>query len=302
MKNKILALSSIAAFFAASAFAADFASAAHPKGEVKIPLNPARVAVLDYGSLDTLDALGVRAKLALPKKNLPSYLAKFKGGEYVDIGGVKEFNLETINAFKPDFIIISGRQQDYYEELSAIAPVYLVNSVAKDQLAEGEKNIKFFGKVFGLEKEAGKAVAEIGAAVSKTREKAQKCGMKALVLLTNDGKISAYGSGSRFGIIHDALGMRQADSRIKAGIHGQLVNYEYIAIANPDIIFVVDRSAAIGVRTKGARLLDNALVAKTSAAKNGRIIMLDPECWYLSGGGIESLKKMVSEVGAAISR
>ena len=122
MKNKILALSSIAAFFAASAFAADFVSAAHPKGEVKIPLNPARVAVLDYGSLDTLDALGVRAKLALPKKNLPSYLAKFKGGEYVDIGGVKEFNLETINAFKPDFIIISGRQQDYYEELSAIAP------------------------------------------------------------------------------------------------------------------------------------------------------------------------------------
>ena len=44
------------------------------------------------------------------------------------------------------------------------------------------------------------------------------------------------------------------------------------------------------------------MVAKTSAAKNGRIIMLDPECWYLSGGGIESLKKMVSEVGAAISR
>ena len=27
-------------------------------------------------------------------------------------------------------------------------------------------------------------------------------GKKALVLLTNDGKVSAYGSGSRFGLVH----------------------------------------------------------------------------------------------------
>lgn len=276
--------------------------AEHLKGKVEIPANPKRVVVMDYGTLDTLDALGVDAKLALPKGNLPSYLAKFRGDEYADVGGVKEFNLETINAFKPDFIIISSRQQDYYDELSAIAPVFLVNVLAGDQVAEAEKNIRLMGKVFGAEEKAENAIGEIDRAVARTKEKAKAGGKKAIVLLANDGKISAYGSGSRFGIIHDALDVAQADSKIKVGIHGQLVNYEYIAMKNPDIIFVIDRSAAIGTRAKGTRLLDNALVDKTSAAKNGAIIMLDPECWYLSGGGIQSLSKMVSEIENAVDK
>ena len=41
-------------------------------------------------------------------------------------GGIKEPDLEKINQLKPDLIIISGRQQDYQEQLKAIAPtIYL---------------------------------------------------------------------------------------------------------------------------------------------------------------------------------
>lgn len=43
------------------------------------------------------------------------------------------------------------------------------------------------------------------------------------------------------------------------------------------------------------------LVNKTKAAKNGAIILLDPQVWYLSGGGIISLDKMISEVEAAFT-
>ena len=114
--------------------------------------------------------------------------------------------------------------------------------------------------------------------------------------------MSAFGSGSRFGMVHDALGLVQADPGIKVGRHGQLVNFEYIAELNPDLILVIDRSAAIGKSIKNTRVLDNALVGKTNAAKNNRIIKLDPECWYLSGGGIISVKKMISEVEEAISK
>ncbi len=265
--------------------------------------NPQRIAVLDYGTLDTFDALGIKAKLAVPKNYMPSYLSKYKSSEYENIGGLKEFNLESINAFKPDLIVISARQQDYKNKLEEIAPVYFVKtSVAKDQLAETIKNIEFFGKLFGVPEKADLAIKDIRADVERTKRKAKENPLRTLVLIANDGKVSAFGSGSRFGMVHDALGLVQADPGIKVGRHGQLVNFEYIAELNPDLILVIDRSAAIGKSIKNTRVLDNALVGKTNAAKNNRIIKLDPECWYLSGGGIISVKKMISEVEEAISK
>ena len=50
------------------------------------------------------------------------------------------------------------------------------------------------------------------------------------------------------------------------------------------------------------KIFDNPIVAGTNAAKSGRIVRLDPECWYLSGGGIESMGKMIAEVERAISK
>ena len=276
-------------------------TATHTLGTVELPVNPKRVAVLDYGSLETISELGVTPALALPKKFLPPYLSKFSGEQYTDLGTVKEFNIETINAFKPDLIIISGRQQDYYQKLSSIAPVYLVDILAKDQLGEAKKNIRLLGDVFGVPEKTAEAVKNIDEAVTRTKDKAQASGKKALVLLTNDGKVSAYGSGSRFGLVHDALGVAQADKNIKVGVHGQQVTYEYVAMLNPDIIFVVDRSVAIGRSAKNPNVLNNVLVNKTKAAKNGAIILLDPQLWYLSGGGIISLNKMISEVEAAFT-
>ena len=267
-------------------------TATHTLGTVELPVNPKRVAVLDYGSLETIGELGVTPALALPKKFLPPYLSKFSGEQYTDLGTVKEFNIETINAFKPDLIIISGRQQDYYQKLSSIAPVYLVDTLAKDQLGEAKKNIRLLGDVFGVPEKAAEAVKNIDEAVTRTKDKAQASGKKALVLLTNDGKVSAYGSGSRFGLVHDALGVAQADKNIKVGVHAML---------NPDIIFAVDRSVAIGRSAKNPNVLNNVLVNKTKAAKNGAIILLDPQVWYLSGGGIISLNKMISEVEAAFT-
>lgn len=265
--------------------------------------NPARVVVLDYGTLDTFDALGVKAKLAVPKSYMPAYLSKYNADEYENVGGVKEFNLETINSFKPDLIVISARQQDYENKLSEIAPVYFVRTaIAKDQFAETKKNIEFFGKLFGREEAAKKAISELEAAARRVREKASKNPLRTLVMIANDGKLSAFGSGSRFGFVYDALGLPQADANIKVGRHGQLVNFEYIAKVNPDLILVVDRSAAIGSGADNTKIFDNPIVAGTNAAKSGRIVRLDPECWYLSGGGIESMGKMIAEVERAISK
>ena len=280
----------------------------HKRGVVQIPRSPARIVIMDYGMLDTLDALESAGALdhtvqvALPKANLPGYLAKYKGDEYVDVGGLKDFNLETIYAFKPELIIISGRQQDFHTELSSIAPVWQIDSLPPDYVRGVMRNIRDMGRIFNAEKTVDAMLADIEAAALSLRRTVEDKHLQALVLLTNDGKISAYGSGSRFGVLYDALGFGQADPGIKVGIHGQLVNYEYIAEKNPDIIFVVDRSVAVTGKADGVRILKNDLVNGTRAARNGRIVSLDPNVWYLSGGGLQSLRMMVEEVRQAMKK
>ncbi len=44
----------------------------------------------------------------------------------------------------------------------------------------------------------------------------------------------------------------------------------------------------------------NELVKKTSAYKNNKIVYLDADSWYLSGGGLKSLKSMAKEVEEAL--
>ena len=280
----------------------------HNQGETAIPAKVERLVIMDYGPLDTIDALMTQGlisqdlAIAMPKANMPAYLAKYMDDKYVDLGTLKDFNLETVASFKPDLIIISLRQQDFYKQLSGIAPTIVINNIPNPYWEGVTQNIRDLGNIFGTQDAVEQALARLDTRAEQIAAAARAKNVKALILLTNDGKISAYGSGSRFGIIHDKLGVGQADDKIKVGIHGQLVNYEYIAGMNPDYIFVIDRSVAVGMKANDVRMLQNELIDGTNAAKNGRIIALDPQIWYLSGGGLESLDIMMDEVETALQK
>src|SRR5690625_1033197 len=58
----------------------------HELGTTEVEKNPEKVIVFDFGSLDTLDKLGVDVA-GVPQMNIPSYLEKFEGDEYENIGG-----------------------------------------------------------------------------------------------------------------------------------------------------------------------------------------------------------------------
>ena len=110
------------------------------------------------------------------------------------------------------------------------------------------------------------------------------------MLLVNNGKLSAFGATSRLGgWIHKDIGVPAVDENIKEGSHGQPVSFEYIKEKNPDWLFVLDRSAAIGEEGQAAKdTLDNPLVAGTTAGQKGQIVYLPPET-YLAAGGAQEL-------------
>lgn len=269
------------------------------KGEVAVPKNPKKVAIFDYGTLDTLDALGVEAELALPLKDIPKSLEKYKD-KAVDVGTLKEPDFEKLNEFKPDLIIISGRTEKSYEELSKIAPTVYTGLDYNNYMADLVKTTEMLGQIFGKEKEVSAKLDELSGQITAIQNEAKDLNKNVLVLLTNDGKISAYGKGSRFGWVFTDLGLKSADEAIEASTHGQEVNFEYISEKNPDVIVYVDRAKIAGGSKSGGDTLNNDLVNKTKAGQTSKIIALDAEAWYIVAGGLNATKMQLDEISAAV--
>jgi iron complex transport system substrate-binding protein len=95
------------------------------------------------------------------------------------------------------------------------------------------------------------------------------------------------------------LALNKQMIKSKHPTHVQSVSYEYVLEKNPDILFVVDRTKAIGGDDSKDDISTNELVAQTNAGKNQQIISLEPDVWYLSGGGLESMKLMIEDVNQA---
>jgi iron complex transport system substrate-binding protein len=271
----------------------------HELGETEVSKNPKKVVVFDFGILDSLDKLGVEVA-GVPQESLPAYLDKYADAEkYENVGTLKEADFEAINAMKPDLIIISGRQASMYEEFAGIAPTIHMGVDTTNYMNSFTENMTLLGEIFGKEDQVKEELAAIDKEIEGVKEAVSGSDEKALILLANEGKVSAYGQASRFGIIHDVFGVPAADEGIEASTHGQSITFEYVADTNPDMMFVIDRNAAVGADASAKDSLENELVKKTTAYKNGKIIYLDPEYWYLSGGGLQSVSQMVKDIQSA---
>jgi|SRR5690625_3339553 len=272
----------------------------HELGTTELEKNPERVIVFDFGVLDSLDELGIDVT-GVPQSNLPSYLDKYEGEEYENVGGLKEPDFEKIAEIDPDLIIISGRQSDLYDQFTEITDKTIYLGVDATRYMDSfEENMHVLGEIFDKESEVDKELTDIENSIDTIHEKAADSGKEGLIILANDDKISAYGSGSRFGLIHDVFGVQASDESIEVSTHGKNVSFEYVKEQNPDLLYVIDRSAAIGEESAAKQIVENKLVESTNAYKNDDIIYLNPDVWYLSGGGLISVKEMLNEIDESI--
>ena len=267
----------------------------HQYGEAVIEKNPQKVVVFDFGILDTLDELGVEVT-GVPQATIPSYLKKYADKKYTNVGSLKEPDFEAIHALQPDVIFISARQAELYDQFAEIAPTVFIEFDYTKYMSSFEKNMNLIGGIFGKEEQVASEIKDIKARVSEVNKKASALNEKGLIVLANEGKISAYGPSSRFGLIHDVFGFDAADKEIEVSTHGQSITFEYIMENNPDVLFVIDRNVAVGGETGAKKAVENELVQKTNAYKNDKIIYLDSDTWYLSGGGLKSFKLMTEEI------
>jgi len=117
------------------------------------------------------------------------------------------------------------------------------------------------------------------------------------------GKLSAQSPNSRLGgWLHQDIGLESVDPNMKEGSHGMPISFEYIKEKNPDWLFVLDRSAAIGEEGKAAKdVLDNPLVAESTAWKKGQVVYLDSSA-YLAAGGAKQLQTVAKQAAEAFKK
>lgn len=271
----------------------------HELGEATIEGTPEKVVVFDFGILDTLDELGVDVA-GLPQANVPGYLEQYASDDYTNVGSLKEPDFEAIHSLQPDVIFISGRQAQLYDQFAEIAPTVYIPIDTTNYVESFKENMNTVAGIFGKEDEMKKELEDIDSRIAAIQEKTSGSEEKGLIVLGTQSKVSAYGPASRFGLIHDVFGVKPADEGIESSTHGQNITFEYILDTNPDILYVIDRDAAIGEDSSVKASLENDLVQKTNAYKNDKIHYLNGEYWYLSGGGLQSMKEMISEIEGSL--
>ncbi|AQZ94513.1 siderophore ABC transporter substrate-binding protein [Halopseudomonas phragmitis] len=293
----------LATSFSAAALANETVTIQHSSGETEVPVNPQKAVVIDWSTLDTLQQLGVTVQ-GTPSNTAPELLKQYRDGDFIRAGSLFEPDLEVLQSTQPDLIITGRRAQGQYAEVAKFGPTIDVTPDPKDLLGSLERNTRLLGQIYAREAEAEALISKLEASVQELRKLTAEQG-NGLLVLTTGGRMAAFGSGTRFGMIHDVFGLPQAVDNLQVGRHGHSVSFEFLLEANPDWLFVMDRDAAIGREgVAAAQLMDNELVKATTAGQKGQIVYLDPVSWYLldnSGIGVmqTSVETLIEAFSAA---
>jgi len=267
---------------------------------VEVPVNPEKVVSFDHGVTDSIRAIGGDISGIPMGSNVPEYLQELENDDSVEnVGSLFEPDFELIYEMEPDVIFISGRASENYEELSEIAPTVFLQVDNQNFMETFESNMNVLGEIFDASEEVDSQLADINSVIEDVQARADEPEANALIVSIDEGSASAYGIGSRFGIVHDVLGIPAADEDIPAEGHGQNISNEYFSVTDPDYIFAIDRGASIGNSATADDVLANEEVQRTPAYENDNIYQLNSEVWYLSGSGLESVKIIVDEINEA---
>ncbi len=267
--------------------------------ELKIPFQPKRVVCLSPSTLDVMDALGLGHTVVgfTKNKSTPKHLAKYEQDKnIVDVGSMKELDMEAIMELQPDLIFSSDRMVRLYKELSMIAPTVAAYIEYNKGFYAGYKdNVQLIASVFGKEKEAAAMLAGFDERIAKL--KGDFGGKSAILGIFAGGTLNTLGDTGRISLITNDVGFDNLvkDKNVN---HGNISSYELLLAKNPEYIFILDKDNAVGAdATAAEEQMNNEIVHQTNAYKNKKIIYLKPDnVWYVADGGIRAMDIMLKNL------
>lgn len=273
----------------------------HQLGDTLIEKTPTKIAALSMNEVDFLDQLDVPIA-GMVKDFIPSFLSKYKNANHiVDLGAIVQPNMERIYTLHPDFILITPLQAQNYEELSQIAPTLHFDIDYKNSqsghIATIKQHLLTLGQIFQKENLAAQKIAEIDNKLNQVNAITKKSDNKALVILHNNGAFSNFGMQSRYGFIFSDLGVKPASTVVETSLHGEPISSEFILNADPDILYIVDRTAVMQHQQSiDANSVSNPLLKNTKAWKNGKVVFVNADAWYTTSASPTSINIIMDDV------
>ena len=267
----------------------------HDFGTTELKKAPKRIVILDnlYGEiLDPLDITPVGATTGQANSQEFSTLFKkqYKDAEVISVGWQANPDLDKIAELKPDLILMTGEQEDLYDELSEIAPTvgYQINT---DENWDYHETSLKVAEIFDKRDEMKKDLDRLDAreAVFAENVKAKFGNQKLMYLRVTDNDIRYYAYG-HFGYLYDTYHFNRAET-FNPDDMLQVIDPDKLKDINPDLLIV---------QADSQELLDNKLKntpvwTSLKAVQNNKVIYADYST-YMLGFGIVSQEAIMKQI------
>lgn len=267
----------------------------HDFGTTELKKAPKRIVILDnlYGEiLNPLDITPVGATTGQADSQEFSTLFKkqYKDAKVVSVGWQGNPDLDKIAELKPDLILMTGEQEDLYDELSEIAPTvgYQINT---DENWDYHETSLKVAEIFDKRDEMKKDLDRLDAreAVFAENVKAKFGDQKLLYLRVTDNDIRYYAYG-HFGYLYDTYHFNRAETFNPDDMF-QVIDPDKLKDINPDLLIV---------QADSQELLDNKLKntpvwTSLKAVQNNKVIYADYST-YMLGFGIVSQEAIMKQI------
>lgn len=267
----------------------------HDFGTIELKKAPKRIVILEnlYGEiLDPLDITPVGATTGQADSQEFSTLFKkqYKDAKVVSVGWQGNPDLDKIAELKPDLILMTGEQEDLYDELSEIAPTvgYQINT---DENWDYHETSLKVAEIFDKRDEMKKDLDRLDAreAVFAENVKAKFGNQKLMYLRMTDNDIRYYAYG-HFGYLYDTYHFNRAET-FNPDDMLQVIDPDKLKDINPDLLIV---------QADSQELLDNKLKntpvwTSLKAVQNNKVIYADYST-YMLGFGIVSQEAIMKQI------
>ena len=267
----------------------------HDFGTTKLKKVPKRIVILDnlYGEiLNPLDITPVGATTGQADSQEFSTLFKkqYKEAKVFSVGWQGNLDLDKIAELKPDLILMTGEQEDLYEELSEIAPTvgYQINTDENwDYHETSLKVAEIFDKRDEMKKDLDKVDAR--EAVFAENVKAKFGNQKLMYLRVTDNDIRYYAYG-HFGYLYDTYHFNRAETFNPDDMF-QVIDPDKLKDINPDLLIVQADSQEL----LDNKLKNNPVWSSLKAVQNNKVIYADYST-YMLGFGIVSQEAIMKQI------
>ena len=267
----------------------------HDFGTTKLKKVPKRIVILDnlYGEiLNPLDITPVGATTGQADSQEFSTLFKkqYKDAKVVSVGWQGNPDLDKIAELKPDLILMTGEQEDLYEELSEIAPTvgYQINT---DENWDYHETSLKVAEIFDKRDEMKKDLDRVDAreAVFAENVKAKFGNQKLMYLRVTDNDIRYYAYG-HFGYLYDTYHFNRAETFNPDDMF-QVIDPDKLKDINPDLLIVQADSQELLEN----KLKNNPVWSSLKAVQNNKVIYADYST-YMLGFGIVSQEAIMKQI------